>query len=63
MLTNDSFETLTVSPAYPGHLLTIGSNSSEVVLQTLEACAPEYPELPEKDKANLAACKAALLAE
>lgn len=36
---------------------------SEVVLQTLEACAPEYPELPEKDKANLAACKAALLAE
>lgn len=48
MLTNDSFETLTVSPAYPGHLLTIGSNSSEVArIQTyLNALRVDDPNIP-----------------
>ena len=48
MLTNDSFETLTVSPAYPWHLLTIGSNSSEVArIQTyLNALRVDDPNIP-----------------
>lgn len=36
---------------------------SEVVLNTLEACKPEYPELPKEDKQNLAACKKVLLSQ
>ena len=47
MLTNDSFETLSVSPAYPGHLLTTGSNSSEVArIQTyLNALRVDNPNI------------------
>lgn len=47
MLTNDSFETLSVSPAYPGHLLSTGSNSSEVArIQTyLNALRVDNPNI------------------
>ena len=36
---------------------------SEILLDTLEACRPHYPELPRVDRDNLAACRAALEAE
>ncbi len=36
---------------------------SQLMVQTLEDIAPEFPELPEKDRQELVACKAQLLAE
>lgn len=36
---------------------------SRAVLHALEACDPQYPRLPQSDAANLAQCKASLLAE
>ena len=63
MLTNDSFETLSVSPAYPGHLLTTGSNSSEVAriqtyLNALRVDNPvSYTHLP-KSAGHLARIRA-----
>ncbi|MEG0769832.1 MAG: polyphosphate kinase 2 family protein [Ruthenibacterium sp.] len=36
---------------------------SEIAVSTLEACHARYPELPQAEQDNLAACKAQLLAE
>lgn len=36
---------------------------SQILLDTLEACRPQYPELPRADRENLAACRASLEAE
>ncbi len=36
---------------------------SEAILKALEKIDPQYPDLPEEEKAKLAECKAALLAE
>ena len=33
---------------------------SEILLDTLESCRPQYPELPRADRENLAACRASL---